>query len=161
MQDRRAYYDFVNSLDRRYDPQAIADDAKRDMDENHEWYERMSAVDKPSNLVARDEARRSRRRGWHVDKMPQPFDHEVIVSISKPKVSTPIFVVSNQSTESPIVTIVAVGSQCPSYLQEGQSVVVDAYKYMYGHNYLNTYRFMFNDLLLMRVKCDDIMAVVE
>lgn len=161
MQDRRAYQDFLNSLDRRYDPQAIADDMARDMDENHEWYESMRAVDKPRNLVARDEARRSRRRGWHVDTMPKPFDNEVIVSITKPKATTPIFVVSNQSNESPLVTVMAVGSACPSYIQEGHSVVIDAAKYMYGHNYLNTYRFMFNDLLLMRVKCDDIIAVVE
>jgi len=78
----------LKQMDMNYDEQRIEDDWHREMDENHEWWERMQYVDKPESFKRRDALKETARKGLLVNDIGTPMKDMVIIAMDIPETKT-------------------------------------------------------------------------
>jgi len=103
----------LGKMDTKFDQQAVDDAWHQEMDENHEWWEKMEYVDKPETYVRRDNKIENMRRGFIVDTIGTPMNNMVIIDMDKPQLKTSTGIYLTDVRAQPDVNTGTVVSLCP------------------------------------------------
>ncbi|MFA6619318.1 MAG: hypothetical protein WCT23_09655 [Candidatus Neomarinimicrobiota bacterium] len=95
-QKSKEYYQFINSLDRTYNENDIKDAIKEDLDLNHEWWEKMSYVEKPQYLVKKEQHEENLRKGYLVQEEFTPLEDCFFVLIDDINKNNKIVIASDK-----------------------------------------------------------------
>ena len=109
--------------DFRYDEQMIQDDLNRDLDENHEWYEKMSYVEKPESLKREHAAIDERLKGTFIDNLPTPLKNYVIVKIEVEKKSSSGLLLATNKKESNFAVVKSIHKDETDFKLEDRVVI--------------------------------------
>ena len=127
----------MKDMDKTYDPKVIADDLKRDMDENHEWYEQQKYIEKPEYITKQQNAAEERRLGSKVSDIKlKPLKDNVLIAMEDNRVKSKLIVVTNQ-TDTNIGFVVNLNDASEYEFKCGDKVVFDLHKIKYRLNYNN------------------------
>lgn len=116
----------INDLitDYRYDPSVIKDDLQRDLEDNHEFYEEMSVVDKPEYLKREHAAIDEQKKGIKTEVLPNPLKDMVIVELEIEKKRDSGIVLATNKKDSEFAIIRALNASSQYDFKIGDRVVI-------------------------------------
>jgi co-chaperonin GroES (HSP10) len=139
---------YINSLDRRYDKSIIEDGWKEEMDLNHEWWEKMSYVEKPKEFIERDFQLELQRQGATTTELFEPLENEIFIEMGYSNSSLNLVLSETRHQEDVNFGIIIKG-KLKKY-KTGQKVIIDVSKIQKRFNY--------KDKIHLVIKEEDIIA---
>jgi len=126
----------LHDMDSTYNKDKIYADEQRDLEENEEWYESMSHVDKPEYLKRKHTEQENQRQGISLKSNLKPLKDMVIVAMKKEeKLKSGIIVArAKKQPDSNEGTIVALNDGSEYDFKVDDKVVVDLRKVKWRYN---------------------------
>lgn len=152
----------INNLSKD-DQKVVLDMLDRDLEENHEWYEKMTYAEKPDALKLRDSKLEDSRKGLLVDRIDNilPIKDEILVETDSEQDYTEsgIVIKQKQWRQSVIVKIIKIGRDTTLEAEEGDMIVIhDAY--FWKQNWTKSKRLYYNGKTYLLIKKEHVLGVL-
>jgi len=140
----------LKDMDTTYDAEKIYADEQRDLEENEEWYESMTHVDKPEFLKREHAAKESKRQGISIDSNLKPLKDMVIVAMKKEEVQKSGIIIarSRKQPDSNEGTVIALHDDSEYDFKLKDKVIIDLRKVKGRYNNKGIHSVIHKDYIL-------------